>query len=163
VRTFLNRHNAPLVPAPISNYRPGDADAIRELLRGIDDTSDGGITLDTPETLIPRIATCRVMLTGSYHSAVFALATGIPAVCLTRSSHYEHKMTGLLDMFDANPGERVIALDDPQLVAKLSAALAAAWEHAPAEQDALLEKARAQIALGTAAYARIFDRIAPPG
>lgn len=159
LRAFMKAHQAPLVPAPISNYTPGDAEAIRELLRGIDNASSGGRELDSPETLLPRIASCRVMLTGSYHTAVFALSMGIPAICLTRSSHYQHKMTGLLDMFASDVAGRVISLDDPALADKLTTALASAWENAPHERAALLEKARKQITLGENAYARMFDII----
>ena len=66
-----------------------DVETLRALLAGVD---DGGASLDTPRQVIERIAECRVMVTGSYHGAVFALAQGIPVVALARSPYYVAKM-----------------------------------------------------------------------
>jgi colanic acid/amylovoran biosynthesis protein len=63
-----------------------------------------------PHAIIERIGRCRVVVTGSYHAAVFALAQGIPAVCLSNSEYYEAKFRGLADLFGV--GVEVLSLSD---------------------------------------------------
>ena len=86
-----------IVTLPVSRYPvDGDLDALRALLHP--ERSGAGIVLHdlaTPEALITAAADCRVIVTGSYHAAVFGLARGVPAVCLTRSSYYDAKFAGL--------------------------------------------------------------------
>jgi colanic acid/amylovoran biosynthesis protein len=87
----------PIVTLPVSRYPvDGDLDALRALLHP--ERSGADIVLHdlaTPEALITAAAGCRVIVTGSYHAAVFGLARGVPAVCLTRSSYYDAKFPGL--------------------------------------------------------------------
>lgn len=162
IGSFAQTQGAPLQPAPISNYAPNDMDALRRLLPEGAAAAESGETLNTAERLGREVAQCRVMVAGGYHAAVFALSMGIPTICLTRSSHYHHKMSGLLAMFGCNPAERMIALDDAALESKLKQAVQRAWESAPVERAALLAAASRQAELGKAAYARIFDRIDAP-
>jgi polysaccharide pyruvyl transferase WcaK-like protein len=159
IGSFAQAQGAALQPAPISNYAPNDMDAIRRVLPEGAAEAERGETLNTAEGLGREVAQCRTMIAGGYHAAVFALSMGIPTICLTRSSHYHHKMSGLLAMFGANPAERMIALDDPALESKLTQALQRAWESAPVERAALLAAAGRQAELGKAAYSHIFDRI----
>ena len=60
---------------------------------------------DTALGIAERIGRCRVVVTGSYHAAVFALAQGIPAVGLTQSAYYDVKFEGLRDQFDGLSSE----------------------------------------------------------
>ena len=71
-----------------------DVETLRELLAGLGD-SDGGASLETPQLVIDRVGECKVVVTGSYHGAVFALAQGIPVVALVKSPYYVNKMAGL--------------------------------------------------------------------
>jgi polysaccharide pyruvyl transferase WcaK-like protein len=160
VQRFANEQAAPILPMPISNTAPRDLDAIERLLPGIDVSHALEIaSLQTPEGVIAPATRCRIVLTGSYHAAVFALSMGIPAVCVTRSEHYELKMHGLLAQFDAQPDARVISLDDPDLARKLHAALVEAWDHADDDRPSLLAAAAAQVERGRATYERILDEI----
>ncbi len=71
-------HGAWMTPIPIAHHGGRmDVDTLRELLAGLGDT-DGGASLETPQLVIERVGECRVVVTGSYHGAVFALAQGIP-------------------------------------------------------------------------------------
>ena len=92
---------APIVTLPVSRYPvDGDLDALRALLHP--ERSGADIVLHdlaTPEALITAAADCRVIVTGSYHAAVFGLARGVPAVCLTRLSYYDAKFGGLRALF----------------------------------------------------------------
>lgn len=158
IGSFAQTQGATLQPAPISNYAPNDMDAIRRVLPEGAAEAARGETLNTAERLGREVAQCRIMIAGGYHAAVFALSMGIPTICLTRSSHYHHKMSGLLAMFGADPA-RMIALDDPALESKLKQAVERTWESAPVERTALLAAASRQAELGKAAYGHIFDLI----
>lgn len=146
-----HRHAAALVPVPIAHHGGGmDVETLRELL-GPD--SDGGASLTTPAQVIDQVGACRVVVTGSYHGAVFALAQGIPVVALARSPYYVNKMAGVAEQFgrgceivrlDASPGD---------LVPQLTAAIDRAWASADAVRQPLLAAAADQIGRGRLAYA----------
>ena len=82
LQEFARRHKMTLLPIPIAFHEYAhDHETIRQLLAGFDDESDGGLSLDTPLMLVKQTARCRIVVTGAYHAAVFALAQGIPVVC----------------------------------------------------------------------------------
>ena len=148
---------APIVTLPVSRYPiDGDLDALRALLHL--ERSGTGIALDdlaTPEELITAAAGCRVIVTGSYHAAVFGLALGVPAVCLTRSSYYDAKFAGLTAMF---PGAcLVISLDQPDLAGRLGQAIDQAWRLPARARDDARKAAARQRQAGRQAYARFRD------
>jgi colanic acid/amylovoran biosynthesis protein len=148
---------APIVTLPVSRYPvDSDLDALRALLHPERSRADIVLhDLATPEALIAAAAGCRVIVTGSYHAAVFGLARGVPAVCLTRSSYYDAKFAGLGALF---PGACfVVSLDQPDLADRLRQAINQAW-HLPAQagDDARNAAARQQHA-GRQAYARFRD------
>jgi polysaccharide pyruvyl transferase WcaK-like protein len=144
------RHSARLVPVPIAHHGGGmDVETLRDLLDGSD---DGGAALTTPQQVIERVGECRVVVTGSYHGAVFALAQGIPVVALARSEYYVNKMAGVAGQFGA--GCEIVRLDTPAstLVEQLTLAIDRAWTTADAVRAPLLAAAAAQIARGRGAY-----------
>ena len=57
-----------------------------------------------------QIGFCRVLITGSYHAGVFALAQGVPSICVAQSQYYVDKFVGLADQF--GEGCRVIQLQE---------------------------------------------------
>jgi polysaccharide pyruvyl transferase WcaK-like protein len=148
---------APIVTLPVSRYPvDGDLDALRALLHP--ERSGADIVLHdlaTPEALITAAADCRVIVTGSYHAAVFGLARGVPAVCLTRSRYYDAKFAGLRALF---PGAcLVVSLDQPDLAGRLGQAIDQAW-HLPAQaRDDARKAAARQRQAGRQAYARFRD------
>lgn len=152
--------NAPLIPIPISRV-PGeqDSDTIRQLMIGYDDDSDGGAGLDTTRKVIEQVHRCRVVIAGSYHAAVFALSSGIPAVGLVNSAYYISKFEGLADQFGV--GCTVVRLSDPDLSSVLAEAIVHAWQEAESVRDRLLTAARHQVDLSHEAYRRI-SRLAGP-
>jgi colanic acid/amylovoran biosynthesis protein len=147
---------ARLVPVPVSQSAGMDVETLRELLGG---AGDEAAALDTPRQVIERVAGCRVMVTGSYHGAVFALAQGIPVVALARSRYYVDKMTGLAHQFGL--GCEIVRLDEAELPARLVAAIDRAWADADRVRAPLLEQAADQIKRGRAAYQRLRDTIGP--
>ena len=150
---------APIVTLPVSRY-PVDSDleALRALLHPERSRADIVLhDLATPEALIAAAAGCRVIVTGSYHAAVFGLARGVPAVCLTRSSYYDAKFAGLRALF---PGACfVVPLDQPDLPGRLRQAIEAAW-HLPAEaREGARNAAARQRDAGRQAYTRFRDAV----
>lgn len=154
VHGAARRHATPLIPVPISAIpSESDAAAIRVLLAGYDDESDGGETIDSMQAAIAQAGRCRLMVTGSYHAAVFALAQGIPAIGLARSPYYVHKFGGLADQFGA--GCEVIHVDGGNVRAGLASAIDRLWEEAAALRKPLLEAAARQVGSSRASYDRV--------
>lgn len=119
--------DAPIVALPVSRYAV-DADIVtlRSVLRRKHGHTD--IVLDdiaTPEALARATANCRAIVTGSYHAAVFGLAQGVPAVCLTKSRYYDAKFGGLQSQF---PGACfVVSLDEPDYASRIRDTIFQAW------------------------------------
>jgi colanic acid/amylovoran biosynthesis protein len=105
--------------------------------------------------VIERIKNCRTVVVGSYHAAVFALAMGIPALCLANSPYYRDKFLGLAQQF--GEGCRVVFLNDPNFAANLAAEISWGWQHADVLRPGLLAAAQKQVALSGVAYRRIYD------
>ncbi len=146
---------AALVPVPISqNPADSDLNSLRELLPGQDlqFAADGSFF---PVDVIRRAGTCRVVVTGSYHAAVFALAQGVPAIGLVASAYYADKFLGLKDQFGV--GCTVIALE--RLEEELLPAIQQFWDSAPKFRDQLLTAAQDQVAAGRRAYSALRDLV----
>jgi polysaccharide pyruvyl transferase WcaK-like protein len=154
LQDFARRHTAPLLPIPIAVHESAnDHKTIRQLLEGFDDESDGGLSLDTPVMLMKQTARCRIVVTGAYHAAVFALAQGIPVVCLTNSPYYLAKFQGLQDLFGL--GCDIIMLSEPDFPDKLAKAIERAWNSAEVVRLPLLRSALRQIEGSQGAYQRL--------
>lgn len=99
VSSFARAHGTRLLPCPVDVGHPdGDDASARAVLEEADLLEDPAPP-STPEDLVRRIARCRIMVTASYHAAVFALGMGIPTVCLARTEYYRGKFQGLVDAF----------------------------------------------------------------
>lgn len=152
------RHEAELVPVPISFYEhESDVKSIQQILNNYEDTSDENWGIDDPVKVMEQVSRCRVVVTGSYHSAVFALSQGIPAVCLVKTAYYRDKFLGLADQFGR--GCEVLFLDDKDMGAKLVTAIENAWIWAEQLRGHLLAAAERQIALGKMAYNRVYELV----
>jgi len=155
---FARRHNVPLIPVPIAFHAwANDHVTIGRLLQGFDDHSDGGITLDTPLKVIRQVGRCRIVVTGAYHAAVFAMSQGIPVVGLSASDDYTAKFLGLEDQFGL--GCETVFLGASDASERLAAAAERAWQLADKVRLPMQEAARRQIALSQAAYERIRENI----
>lgn len=164
VRSVLHdiakKKGAPLVPIPILRYHiysniDSDIKTIQQILAGFDDISDGGNNLDTPLKVIKQVGYCRVVVTGSYHAGVFALAQGIPVVGLAKSEYYINKFQGLADQFGV--GCEVILLNDEEFAEKLAASINKLWSASEQLKLQLLEAAQRQIHLGQTAYKQLYE------
>ncbi len=156
IRASAQELDAQLVPLPISHHgRAGanDPAVLQGVVRGLSEQEDGGAATDTPLKVIAAAGKCRVVVTGAYHAAVFALSQGIPAVCIGRSSYYLTKFRGLAQLF--GPGCVVVDLRAPDHEAALTAAIRVRWLRAEDTREPLLAAAVRQVGLGHAAYDRL--------
>jgi polysaccharide pyruvyl transferase WcaK-like protein len=159
---FARRHNVSLIPVPIAFHAwANDHLSIQQLLRGFDDDSDGGIKLDTPIKVIQQVGRCRIVVTGAYHAAVFALSQGIPVVGLSASDDYTAKFLGLEDQFSL--GCETVLLDTADVSERLAAAIERSWQSAEKVRLPLQEAARRQIELSQAAYLRVREHVISSG
>lgn len=158
LREFATDNTANLVPIPIAFHEyANDCFAIRQLLAECDVGSDGGAGLDSPEKLFDQIARCRIVVTGAYHAAVFALAQGIPAVCLYGSSYYSAKFEGLKDLFGV--GCTTVILNAPDWRKRFHDAVERAWNSADEVRPSLLSSAADQIRRSQMAYQYVRELI----
>jgi len=146
--TVATQHNISLIPVPIALP---DRVSIRELLQ----IPNIEYPAHTPWKIIEEIKHCRVVVTGSYHAAVFALSQGVSAICLAKSSYYVHKFSGLADQFSG--GCEILSLDDTQLKEKLQTALENSLQNAQENRPKLLQKAQLQIQASRDAYRKFYD------
>jgi len=122
--------------------------AIARLLDG--QIQDRSTVIENPEEVIRLIGNCRIVVTGSYHAGVFALAQGIPVVALFQSAYYEQKFMGVEQQFPG--GCRTIDLRRPTACNQIEEQICHSWESAEQIREPLLRAAARQIELGHAAY-----------
>jgi colanic acid/amylovoran biosynthesis protein len=162
VRSVIHRAarecKAQLIAVPISSaHHESDITHIKQLLTGYSDASVSWQKLDTPLNAIRRVGRCRLVVAGTYHGAIFALAQGIPVIGVAKSIEYFNKLSELTDEF--GPGCQVLRLDDEQLPDRLTAAIDTAWSSAEEVRPALLEATTRQIEWQRAAYQRIYELV----
>jgi polysaccharide pyruvyl transferase WcaK-like protein len=160
LQNFARRHAARLLPVPIAVHEfANDHLTIRQLLAGwnAEDESEGGLALDTPLKVVQQIGRCGMVVTGAYHAAVFALAQGVPAVCLASSEYYLAKFKGLRGLFGA--GCDIVRLDEADFPAKLTEAMERMWNSADTVRESLRQAAAQQIEARRRAYQQMLDMV----
>ncbi len=160
VREFAGDHRAPLVPLIIAEYRNQDRRSTLPLVRDASDVVTPLPRYVSARQVAERVGRCRVLVTGAYHLAVFALSQGIPVVAVTSSEYYDDKFLGLADMF--GQGLIHIRLDDPELADRLAAAVATSWSVAEDVRQPLRGRAREQIALSREGFDRVHALLEQP-
>ncbi len=141
------------IPIRIADDGAGDREVTAPILKRCPRVIEIPPAVEHPADLMPLVAQCRTMITGSYHAGVFALAMGISVVGLAASDYYLHKFLGLADQFPG--GCQTIDLRTADWQQSLSSAILASYEQAEQLRPALIQRAEAQIALSIAAYNRI--------
>ena len=162
LRSIVAATSAELVSLPVciseSVESSSDATVAKHILSGLG-TSPGTDAVPTSVSdLIVRVSACRVVVTGSYHCAVFALSQGIPAVCVYNSEYYRIKFLGLKDLFGV--GCEVISITSEKFSDRLAAATIEMWGHAASLRPVLLSAAEKQIAAGRRVYDELCSIIA---
>jgi polysaccharide pyruvyl transferase WcaK-like protein len=149
--------NAPIVALPVSRHA-ADAEILRALLGPVRPQAGPVVRdLKSPEALIASVARCRAIVTGSYHAAVFGLAQGIPAVCISGSSYYDAKFGGLRALFpDACT---VLTPGRPSFPTCLNAAIGHAWSLPDATRIAAKDAAVRLRDVGRETYAQFRSQV----
>jgi colanic acid/amylovoran biosynthesis protein len=155
------RHGARIVALPVEHNKSGSDLAALEARgsRRADTTVSPEIAdIRTPGELAERVARCRVVVTGSYHAAVFGLAAGVPAICITNSGYYDRKFEGLAAMF---PGGCRLLRHGPLLERDLTSAIDIAWETGEVTRDGIHSAALHQVSDADQIYERFQSLVAP--
>jgi colanic acid/amylovoran biosynthesis protein len=148
------QYQTSLVGIPISFYSAdSDVRTLERLLIHPQSNADMSNNKSTPNEIIRQMSNCRIVVTGSYHAGVFALAQGIPVVGIIRSAYYRDKFQGLAGEFGA--GCVVLPADEPDFSRQLPAAIDELWERSAELKLDLLSAAERQIKAGQSAYAQL--------
>jgi polysaccharide pyruvyl transferase WcaK-like protein len=142
-------YHSKLRPIPISTHE-GDSDLVSIKLNFGDILDTNPDALTAPIDVIKEVGCCRVVVTGSYHAAVFALSQGVSAVCLVNSHYYQNKFQGLANQFHC--GCYIVNMADTEFTKNLQLAIDEAWANAESLRDKLLKAARSQISQSNNAY-----------
>jgi colanic acid/amylovoran biosynthesis protein len=152
------KHDATLTALPISHSAHElDPRLIMQVLAGYKKVRINRWRFDSPLELIKETGKCRLVVAGTYHTAIFALSQGIPAIGLAKSVMYMDKFLGLVDQFGS--GCQVLYLEDPNMGEKLKHAIDIAWDSADQVKPQLLDAARYQIQCGQAAYRLLYHYV----
>jgi colanic acid/amylovoran biosynthesis protein len=145
--------SAKLVAIPISSVsEEDDRRSIERFVTGAAFAS----SLGGPSNIVgvlTAIADCRVVVTGSYHAAVFALSMGVPALGLAASRYYVEKFEGLADQF--GPGCEVAMVTGDDGTSEIRDRVVALWQRADGVSPLLRVEAARQLELGRQAYAEV--------
>lgn len=158
VKRVAENHGAPLIPIPIS-FLDKESD-VRSLCQVLGGEASGGSkdhNLESLPEIFKRIQRCRVVVTGSYHAGVFALAQGVSVVNLAKSPYYVTKFLGLADQFGT--GCDVVFLNEPNWENKLAGAIINSWNLADHVRPRLIEAGQRQIDASRIAYARFSELV----
>lgn len=141
--------DAKLIPIPISVHKAdSDIESLRKLLSDYEVQNIG--LLDTPQKVIEQISLCRMVITGSYHAAVFALSQGISVVAIAASDYYRYKFEGLANQFRA--GCLIVDQDSSTFSNDMKTTINSCWQDADKVRIGLLEQAKVQVRQSELAY-----------
>lgn len=122
-------HGVGIITLPVSNYAVQDDHShSTELLAQV--AADAGVLvvserIELPVALAEAASRCAVVVSGSYHGALFALAQGCPVVMVVANDYYVQKSSGLAELY---PGLlRVVRGNEPDQGERLRRAIEEAW------------------------------------
>jgi colanic acid/amylovoran biosynthesis protein len=153
---FAREQRGSLVPVPIALHRGGtnDVESLAELLpASASETAAGEFT---PESMIRRVGACRMLVTGAYHAALFALAQGIPVVCFSNARYAADKFAGLADLW--GEGCDLLLTTESDFPGRLRVSMDRLWTAAPRLREPLLRRSAEQVEWGREAYRSICSR-----
>jgi colanic acid/amylovoran biosynthesis protein len=150
-----------IIPIPIDiegakcHSAPPDIAAIARIIDRTSVLENLGQVNPSLEHVIETVGRCRVVVTGSYHAGVFAMAQGISVVALAKSDYYFSKFEGLADQFGA--GCHVVNVAQPDAAEQIRQAVSKAWSCADEARPLLLRAAETQVAASRNAYRRFLQ------
>lgn len=164
VRGAASGYRAALIPLIVSEHDAEDRRSTMPLVERFPAVVPPLDRFAGARALSRQVSGCRIIVTGAYHVAVFALSQGISVVGLSTSRYYDDKFAGLRSMFGS--GIETVRLDDTGSAERLRRVIQARWDGAPAARPALLGSADEQIRMGRAVFEQIADfvdgSVSPP-
>lgn len=151
LRGFLDNKQAPVIPVPI--LLPADRNDTCTHFGQLQGFRDDMVEKPFIDDCVKQVGRCKLVITGSYHAAVFALSQGIPAIGLGNSEYYVTKFAGLKSMFRI--GFQFIDLRDINWVDRLNQVAEEYWETAGSLRDDLIRTSELQIGLSKEAYLKL--------
>jgi len=109
-------------------------------------------------SLAEAVAGCRIVVTSSYHAAVFALARGIPVLGISSTPYYDGKFGGLRELY----GPRavcVLAVSEGGWPDRLRHLVRAAVELDPGERAATAQRSVELVSASRGVYAALFEHV----
>jgi polysaccharide pyruvyl transferase WcaK-like protein len=103
--------------------------------------------LDDPHAVATAAGRCRIVITAAYHAAVFALAQGVPCLCLYASAYYKEKMMGLSAQFEDGCSQVDLNEASAKDICKAAIEL---WERSSDYRTVLRDRAAAQVKISQA-------------
>lgn len=104
VHEIARDHQCELLPIPITTNE-GESDL--DSLVGLDATPPQPVSYATVtehvNSTLQALAQARILVTGSYHAALFAAVSGVPVIALAANQYYQGKFTGLAGQFPNHP------------------------------------------------------------
>jgi polysaccharide pyruvyl transferase WcaK-like protein len=152
---------ADIIGVPVCVVRSVESESDADVASRIVSSFANGRDDPAPRTLadlIERTSRCRIVVTGSYHGAVFALSQGITAVCIHHSEYYRAKFEGLANQFGS--GCNVLDGKNPNFAEALRDSVLESWSDAELFRPKLIAAATRQVAAGCRAYDRLAGIIA---
>lgn len=157
IQKLAAARDAALIPLPIQHGYDSDIESLRSIMPDQAAEIDAAEDISSPSELVRQVQRCRLVITGSYHAGVFALANGIPVLGIAASPYYADKFEGLADMF--GEGCRAWRPEGKDSAEQFQSAATELWENAERTRPLLLASAEKQIASCRTSYARIADLI----
>ena len=147
----------PWLPVPVDiSESKNDEQAARELINPGNIAKDYN-TPQSPQELIELITHCKLVITGSYHAAVFALSQGVPVCALAKSPYYFGKFAGLQVLFKS--GINTVDLSSPKLGARFHKAIEGLVNFTPSDAEQLRIRARHMATRSKKCYADFLHSI----
>jgi polysaccharide pyruvyl transferase WcaK-like protein len=154
VKTIATSANAPLIPITISEVEQDGKQSASLCPPGHPMLE---LPMASPIDAINAVSQCRMVITGSYHAAVFALSQGIPVIGLAKSKYYVGKFEGLKGLYD--PGMTPFLLSDIGKPGSLRDIAAEIYERAPSLKDGILAKSEELVKRSENLYSSFFDSL----
>ncbi len=109
-------------------------------------------------SLATAVAGCRIVVTSSYHAAVFALARGIPAVGISSTPYYDGKFGGLRELYGPR-AVSVLAVSRAGWPDRMRSLVRAAVELGDGARAAVAERSAELAGLSRGAYEALFELV----
>jgi Polysaccharide pyruvyl transferase len=109
-------------------------------------------------SLAAAVAGCRVVVTSSYHAAVFALARGIPAVGISSTPYYDGKFGGLRELYGPR-AVSVLAVSQAGWPDRMRSLVRAAVELDYGARAAVAERSAELASMSRGVYETLFELV----